>query len=277
MRLEALWRSWEHLRLDPATGMSVWLRDHADHYLPILFSDYGPSGRSSDESALGDPLPYEPPPPGLFPSERLRWAKSTRTLKEATRLTGRPVDRGRRRRRTARGAGTQSATRPRSTSASPGRRRRCVFQRFTPERTRARRRARPHPNRLGRSGPPPSPDTVDLFALAAARLAERVASRPGISRDGQLSHRRGLPVSGSAGAYPVQSEQGCGYHIVLVLMWPSHSHFMRHHPPAPRPDCHDCQRCPNHPPSPGRPPLRVRVSLSLSLLIHFGDGLLSDR
>lgn len=70
LRLEALWRAWEHLRLDPATGMSVWLRDHADHHLPLLFSDYGPFGRSSDESAIGDPLPYEPPPEGLFPSER---------------------------------------------------------------------------------------------------------------------------------------------------------------------------------------------------------------
>src|SRR5512141_2531287 len=29
-RVAALWRSWEHLRLDPATGMSVWWRDHAD-------------------------------------------------------------------------------------------------------------------------------------------------------------------------------------------------------------------------------------------------------
>src|SRR5687768_12098473 len=44
IRLEALWRAWEHLRLDPATGMSVWLRDHADHHLAILFSDYGPFG-----------------------------------------------------------------------------------------------------------------------------------------------------------------------------------------------------------------------------------------
>jgi len=25
-RLEALWRAWEHLRIDPATGMSIWWR-----------------------------------------------------------------------------------------------------------------------------------------------------------------------------------------------------------------------------------------------------------
>jgi hypothetical protein len=30
-RLDALWRSWEALRLEPTFGMSVWWRDHADH------------------------------------------------------------------------------------------------------------------------------------------------------------------------------------------------------------------------------------------------------
>jgi hypothetical protein len=70
IRLEALWRAWEHLRLDPATGMSVWLRDHADHHLAIHFSDYGPFGKSQDSTDHGDPLPYDPPPMGLFPSER---------------------------------------------------------------------------------------------------------------------------------------------------------------------------------------------------------------
>ncbi|WP_370460793.1 DUF4913 domain-containing protein [Pseudarthrobacter sp. GA104] len=35
-RLEALWRAWEHLRLDGATGMTVWWRDHATHHMGIL-------------------------------------------------------------------------------------------------------------------------------------------------------------------------------------------------------------------------------------------------
>jgi hypothetical protein len=69
IRLEALWRSWEHLRLDPATGMSVWLRDHADYHLGVLFSDYGPFTKSRDTSEHGQPLPCEPAPPGLFRSE----------------------------------------------------------------------------------------------------------------------------------------------------------------------------------------------------------------
>lgn len=70
VRLEALWRSWEALRLDPATGMSVWLRDHADHHLPILWSTYGPFGKAEYDTKLGDPLPYTAPPEGLFPDVR---------------------------------------------------------------------------------------------------------------------------------------------------------------------------------------------------------------
>ncbi|WP_231567706.1 DUF4913 domain-containing protein [Sinomonas humi] len=35
-RLEALWRAWEHLRLEGTTGMSVWWRDHADHHIQRL-------------------------------------------------------------------------------------------------------------------------------------------------------------------------------------------------------------------------------------------------
>ena len=41
-RLDALWRAWEHLRLDPATGLSAWFRDHADHHMTILLDADGP-------------------------------------------------------------------------------------------------------------------------------------------------------------------------------------------------------------------------------------------
>lgn len=70
IRLEALWRSWEHLRLDPALGMSVWLRDHLDPHLAVLMSPAGPFGVTSGAAGAGSPLPYEPPPPGLFPDVR---------------------------------------------------------------------------------------------------------------------------------------------------------------------------------------------------------------
>ena len=70
MRLEALWRSWEFLRLDPATGMSVWWRDHADHHMAKLMASDGPFSQSKDSSRLGEPLPYADPPEGLFRDER---------------------------------------------------------------------------------------------------------------------------------------------------------------------------------------------------------------
>lgn len=74
-RIEALWRSWEHLRQDPATGMSVWLRDHADHHMAVLLSPEGPFAgveeTAENRSKKGEPLPYIPPPEGLFPDERL--------------------------------------------------------------------------------------------------------------------------------------------------------------------------------------------------------------
>ena len=73
IRLEALWRSWEHLRQDAATGMSVWWRDHADHHMPALFDPEGPfAGVEGDENTCkrGEPLPYTAPPAGMFPDVR---------------------------------------------------------------------------------------------------------------------------------------------------------------------------------------------------------------
>ena len=75
IRLEALWRSWEHLRLDPSTGMSVWWRDHADHHMSVLMDPQGPfyaaeAGSRENQETKGGPLPYVSPPPGLFPDVR---------------------------------------------------------------------------------------------------------------------------------------------------------------------------------------------------------------
>lgn len=74
MRLEALWRAWEHLRLDPALGMSVWWRDHADPHMAALMSPDGPfagedASSASNINRAGQPLPYLPPPAGLLPRE----------------------------------------------------------------------------------------------------------------------------------------------------------------------------------------------------------------
>jgi hypothetical protein len=68
-RLEALWRAWEHLRLDPATGMSVWFRDHADHHMAVLLSADGPFKGCKPKEGHGDRLeafPLTPPPAELF-------------------------------------------------------------------------------------------------------------------------------------------------------------------------------------------------------------------
>ena len=65
-RLDAIWRAWETLRLDPGTGLSVWLKDHADYHLAILMSPTGPFRNSEDLAKITEPLPYEPPPAGLF-------------------------------------------------------------------------------------------------------------------------------------------------------------------------------------------------------------------
>lgn len=70
-RLEALWRSWEHLRLDGATGSSTWWRDHLDHHMPILMSADGPFADSEDQNKPGEPLPYSAPPTGMFPDVRV--------------------------------------------------------------------------------------------------------------------------------------------------------------------------------------------------------------
>ena len=69
-RIDALWRAWEHLRLDPATGSSTWWRDHADHHMSVLMSTEGPFAKSTDTNTPGEPLPYTAPPKGLFPDMR---------------------------------------------------------------------------------------------------------------------------------------------------------------------------------------------------------------
>jgi hypothetical protein len=72
-RLEAIWRAWEHLRLDPTTGVSVWFRDHADPHMTVLLDSDGPFKRCRTASGYRhqplDPLPLTPPPRGLFAPE----------------------------------------------------------------------------------------------------------------------------------------------------------------------------------------------------------------
>ena len=41
-RVEALWRAWEHLRLEGALGISTWWINHADPHMSILMAPNGP-------------------------------------------------------------------------------------------------------------------------------------------------------------------------------------------------------------------------------------------
>lgn len=67
-RIEALWRAWEHLRLDGKTGMSVWWRDHADPHMAVLLNQKGPFHECDLETHKNpNPLPCDIAPDGWFP------------------------------------------------------------------------------------------------------------------------------------------------------------------------------------------------------------------
>jgi hypothetical protein len=63
----------EHLRLDGATGMSMWWPDHADHHMRILMDPQGPF-HNCGKSAHRDPAHLQPKkaPVGWFPDVRLQ-------------------------------------------------------------------------------------------------------------------------------------------------------------------------------------------------------------
>ena len=67
-RLDALWRAWEHLRLDGSLGPSTWLRDHLDPHMAQLMSPDGPfKGCEPDRGhrSRSTRLPGDPPA-GMF-------------------------------------------------------------------------------------------------------------------------------------------------------------------------------------------------------------------
>jgi hypothetical protein len=65
-RLEALWRSWETLRLEPL-GMDAWLRERLDHHLPHLMSAAGPfASCTPDKHVEPADLATTPAPPGWW-------------------------------------------------------------------------------------------------------------------------------------------------------------------------------------------------------------------
>lgn len=70
VRLDALWRSWESQRLDPATGISVWMRDHCDFHMRVLLSADGPlKGCKPDAHSV---RALQPLPSAQMPAEMLQ-------------------------------------------------------------------------------------------------------------------------------------------------------------------------------------------------------------
>lgn len=56
------WKSPEAMmRLDAATGLSVWLKDHFDPHMRALTSENGPFGDSRDASQRSENPPYDRP------------------------------------------------------------------------------------------------------------------------------------------------------------------------------------------------------------------------
>ena len=69
-RLEALWRSWEALRLDPLLGIANWYANHLDQQLPILTGPAGPFADCDPTEHFDPPhpqLPHTPAPAGWWP------------------------------------------------------------------------------------------------------------------------------------------------------------------------------------------------------------------
>lgn len=72
-RLDSIWRAWEHLRFDPALGMSHWWIHHVDPHLRALLDPVtGPFARCADGHRNPEPLPVVEPPEALFTDQR-KW------------------------------------------------------------------------------------------------------------------------------------------------------------------------------------------------------------
>jgi hypothetical protein len=72
IRMESLWRSWEHLRLEPALGISSWWLNHADPHMRVLMDTKGPFKKCAHDNrhvaptAAKTALPHVVPESGIF-------------------------------------------------------------------------------------------------------------------------------------------------------------------------------------------------------------------
>ena len=68
-RLEALWRAWETLRLDPNLGIATWLTNYLDPQLVALTSRAGTFAQCTPDRHAGTaPLPTAATPERLSPT-----------------------------------------------------------------------------------------------------------------------------------------------------------------------------------------------------------------
>ncbi len=83
-RLDAVWRAWEHFRLNRRTGLSEWFIDHADPHMGKLLDPAGPfkycSARHGHRKLLA-PLPLTTPPAGLFDHDVILYDQEERAFK----------------------------------------------------------------------------------------------------------------------------------------------------------------------------------------------------
>jgi hypothetical protein len=72
IRMEAIWRAWEHLRLEPAFGISTWWLNHAEPHMRVLMDTRGPFKKCAHDnphvtlSAAKSALPHLVPETGIF-------------------------------------------------------------------------------------------------------------------------------------------------------------------------------------------------------------------
>jgi hypothetical protein len=70
--MEAIWRAWEHLMLEPALGISTWFLNHADPHMRVLMDKEGPfkkcayDGHQSRRPSGLASLPHTEPEAGIF-------------------------------------------------------------------------------------------------------------------------------------------------------------------------------------------------------------------
>jgi len=55
IRMESIWRAWEHLRLEPARGISTWWLNHADPHMRILMDKEGPFKKCAYDGLASSP------------------------------------------------------------------------------------------------------------------------------------------------------------------------------------------------------------------------------